>query len=302
MEKGKLAFVGTGIIGAGLAVNALCAGYKATLYDVVDLQIAKDRIRGILDTLIEAGAFDQAKADEAYANASFTNDLKEAVEGAVFVQECVPERIEIKQATYKSIQEIVGDVPVIASSTTGLMPSKLQEGALYPERILVGHPYNPSYLLPLVEIVGGEKTTDEAKAFAKEMYASWGKVPVYCNKEVFGYLCQHVNWGVKDIAMKLVRDGIGTAEDVDKAIMYGPGMRFPITGQLLTLALGVEGGWANMSMKYAGKPASEEELELDKQVNEELANRPAQIGNTTEDAIKFRDKMLVAMLKVQGLL
>lgn len=302
MEKGKLAFVGTGIIGAGLAVNALIAGFEATLYDIADLQITKDRIRQILDTMVEAGAFGPEKAEEALANAHYTNDLREAVEGAVFIQECVPERLELKQTTYRNIQEITGNVPVIASSTTGLMPSELQKDALYPDRILVGHPYNPSYLLPLVEIVGGSQTSDEAKAFAREMYSSWGKVPVYCNKEVYGYLCQHVNWGVRDIAMRLVREGIGTAEDVDKAIMYGPGMRFPITGQLLTLALGVEGGWANISMKYAGKPASEEELELDRQVNEELANRPEAIGNTTEEAIKFRDKMLVAMLKVQGML
>ena len=298
----KLAFIGTGIIGAGLAVNALAAGNACTLYDVVDLQLAKDRIKNILDTMVEAGAYTQEKADAAYARASFTNDLKEAVEGAVFIQEAIPERIELKQSTYRQIQEIVGAVPIISSSTTALMPSELQKDALYPERILVGHPYNPSYILPLVEIVAGKQTSQATVDEAKAMYDSWGKVSVICLKEVYGYIAQNVNWGVRDIALKVVQDGICTPEDMDKAIMYGPGMRFPITGQLLTLAMGVEGGWKNMNPKYYGKPATEFDLWLDKELDQELANRPEQIGNTLESALKFRDKMLVAELKVQGMI
>ena len=240
----KIAFIGTGIIGAGLAVNALAAGNECTLYDVVDLQTAKDRIKGIFDTMVEAGAYTQEKADEAYARASFTNDMKEAVEGAVFIQEAVPERIEI---------------------------------------------------------VAGKQTSQETVDVAKAMYDSWGKISVICLKEVYGYIAQHVNWGVRDIALKVVQDGICSPEDMDKAIMYGPGMRFPVTGQLLTLAMGVEGGWKNMNPKYNGKPATEFDLWLDEELNKELANRPEQIGNNLEDALKFRDKMLVAELKVQGL-
>lgn len=298
----KIAFIGTGIIGAGLAVNALAAGNECTLYDVVDLQTAKDRIKGIFDTMVEAGAYTQEKADEAYAHALFTNDMKEAVEGAVFIQEAVPERIELKRSVFKQIQEITGAAPVISSTTTALMPSELQEGALYPEKILVGHPYNPSYILPLIEIVAGKQTSQETVDAAKAMYDSWGKISVICLKEVYGYIAQHVNWGVRDIALKVVQDGICSPEDMDKAIMYGPGMRFPVTGQLLTLAMGVEGGWKNMNPKYNGKPATEFDLWLDEELNKELANRPEQIGNNLEDALKFRDKMLVAELKVQGLI
>ena len=302
MKTDKIAFVGTGIIGAGLAVNALTAGYPCTLYDVADLQIVRNRMQEIFDSMVEAGAYDRETADAAYARAAFTNNLKEAVTDAVFVQECIPERIELKQSTYRQIQEIVKDTAVIASSTSALMPSKLQEGALYPEKILVGHPYNPSYILPLVEIVAGEKTSQDSVNEAKKMYDSWGKVSVICLKEVFGYIAQHVNWGVRDIALKVVQDGICSPEDIDKAIMYGPGMRFPITGQLLTLAMGVEGGWKNIKKKYTGEEPSEFDLWLDGELNQELANRPEQIGNTLDSALKFRNKMLVAQLKVQGLL
>ena len=87
------------------------------------------------------------------------------------------------------------------------MPSELQEGALYPEKILVGHPYNPSYILPLIEIVAGKQTSQETVDAAKAMYDSWGKISVICLKEVYGYIAQHVNWGVRDIALKVVQDG-----------------------------------------------------------------------------------------------
>lgn len=302
MRKEKIAFIGTGIIGAGLAVNALIAGNECILYDVADLNEAKQRIHNILQSMVEAEAFTQDVADEAYARASFTNDMGEAVADVFFIQESVPERIELKRSVFRQIQEIAGDRPVIASATTALMPSELQEGALYPERILVGHPYNPSYILPLVEIVAGKQTSEMAVAYAKDMYNSWGKVPVICLKEVYGYIAQHINWGIRDIALKVVQDGICSPEDMDKAIMYGPGMRLPITGQLLTLSMGVEGGWKNFQSKYYGKEATPFDYWLDYELQRELERRPAEIGNTLESAMKFRDKMLVAELKLQHLL
>ena len=302
MEAEKIAFIGTGIIGAGLAVNALVAGNECILYDVADLNDAKHRIHNILQSMVDAEAFKQDVADEAYERATFTNDMEEAVKDASFIQESVPERIDLKRSIFKQIQEIAGNKPVIASATTALMPSELQEGAPYPERILVGHPYNPSYILPLVEIVAGKQTSEMAVAYAKDVYNSWGKVPVICLKEVYGYIAQHINWGIRDIALRVVQDGICTPEDMDKAIMYGPGMRLPITGQLLTLSMGVEGGWKNFQNKYYGKEATPFDYWLDYELQRELENRPEEIGNTLESAMKFRDRMLVAELKLQNLI
>jgi carnitine 3-dehydrogenase len=302
MASEKIAFIGTGIIGAGLAVNALVAENDCILYDVSELNEAKQRICNILQSMVEAEAFTQDVADAAYQRAIFTNDMEEAVSEASFIQESVPERIDLKRSIFRQIQEIGGDGPVIASATTALMPSELQEGAPYPERILVGHPYNPSYILPLVEIVAGKQTSEMAVAYAKDIYTSWGKVPVICLKEVYGYIAQHINWGIRDIAIKVVQDGICTPEDMDKAIMYGPGMRLPITGQLLTLSMGVEGGWKNFQKKYYGKEATPFDYWLDYELQRELERRPAEIGNTLESALKFRDKMLVAELKVQNLM
>ena len=210
--------------------------------------------------------------------------------------------MDLKRETYRVIQEVNGKNTVIASATSAKFPTELQEGALYPEKILVGHPYNPSYLLPLMEVCSGAQTDQKTIDMAVSVYQSMRKVPIVCKKEVKGFIANKISWGVMAAAKEIVENGICSVDDVDKAIMYGPGMRFPVTGQLLTLAMGVEGGWKNMNPKYNGKPATEFDLWLDEELNKELANRPEQIGNNLEDALKFRDKMLVAELKVQGLI
>ena len=156
MEQKKLAFVGSGMIGGGLAANALLKGYPCAIYDVVPVEKIRQTMEKLMDILVEAEAATAQDAQAALARASYTNDLAEAVKGAVFIQECVPERLELKQDIYRQIQTVTGPDAILASSTTAMLPSVLQEGALYPQSILVGHPYNPSYLLPLIEVCGGK--------------------------------------------------------------------------------------------------------------------------------------------------
>ena len=193
------------MIGGGLAVNALMNDYPTIIYDVIDLDKVRATIQNVVQIMVDAGAMSEEKGKEVLANARYTNDLEEAVRDVDFVQECVPERIELKRSVYRQIQEICGADVIIASSTSATMPSVLQEDALYPETILVGHPYNPSYLLPLIEICGGTKTSEEN--IQKAM----------------------------DIAKETVMNGVCSVEDMDKAIMYGPGMRMAVTGQILVL-------------------------------------------------------------------
>ena len=297
----KFTFVGTGMIGGGLAVNAALAGNDVTLYDVMATEKVQVNIKSILDILVEAGATDQEKADAAFAAMKFTQDLGEAVKGADFIQECVPERLELKKSTYRQIQEIVGDSAVIASSTSGMFPSALSEGALYPQNIVVGHPYNPSYLLPLIEVCGPQ-ASEETIARAMEAYKAMGKEPVLCRKEVNGFIVNSLSWAVMGGAMQAVDKGVCTVEDVDKALMYGPGMRMAITGQLLTMSLGVPGGFRQMSAKYKGDEADPEKVRVEylvaDGVDEEIANRPDFMGNTVEDIIKFRDKTIADILKL----
>lgn len=301
MKQYKAAFVGTGMIGAGLAANAVLSGFDVTMYDVVPVEKIQQNLKNILDILVEAGATTQEKAQTAFATVKYTNDLKEAVQGADFVQECIPERLQLKKDTYRTIQEVTGADTVIASSTSAIFPSKLQEEALFPGSIIVGHPYNPSYLLPLIEICGGPDADPAIIDKAQEIYKAMGKVPVVCQKEINGFIVNRLSWGAKDAALECVREGICSVEDVDKAIMFGPGMRMAVTGQLLTLSLGVEGGFRKMAEKYGNEPTEYDELYA-QGVDDEIAAREPWQGNTVEDVCKFRDKMFADILRLHKML
>lgn len=297
MEQKKLAFVGSGMIGGGLAANALLKGYSCAIYDVVPVEKIRQTMEKLMNILVEAEAATAQDAQAALTRASYTNDLAEAVKGAVFIQECVPERLELKQDIYRQIQTVTGPDAILASSTTAMLPSVLQEGALYPQSILVGHPYNPSYLLPLIEVCGGKETAPETVARAMEIYTGMGKVPVHCRKEVNGFIVNSLSWGAMEAAKKVVMDGVCSVEDVDKAIMFGPGMRMAVTGQIMSISLGVQGGLRAAAAKY-GKAPEEADLVLADGVDEAMAHRTEEEGRDEESVIRFRDKMFAAILKL----
>ena len=297
----KIAFVGTGMIGSGLAVNAAMHGCGTAMYYRRNLDQLQERVRTALGTFVKAGAITQEEADKVFDGITFSMDMEEVLKDAVMVQESIAEDLDMKKAMYRTIQEIRGDEIIIASSTSAKFPSALSEGAMYPEKIIVGHPYNPSYLLPLIEICGPhapQEVIDEAK----EIYKAMGKEPVICLKEKPGFIVNSLSWAVLDGAMAAVTDGVCTVEDVDKALMYGPGMRMAVTGQLLTMSLGVEGGFREMNKKYGEKtPQAIMEMIADG-VDEEIANRPESKGNTVKGVEEFRDEMFVELLKLQGVL
>lgn len=297
----KAAFVGAGMIGAGLAASAAVRNFEVSIYDVADLNTVRESFAKILNILVESGAASREAADSALKNTVFTNDLSEAVAGADFVQECVPERLELKRSTYAAIQAVTGPDAIIASATTALFPTDLQEGAQYPGSILVGHPYNPSYLLPLVEVCGGKQTSADKLERACQIYTAMGKAPIVCRKEVEGFLVNRLSWGVMHAAQECVREGLCTVEDIDRAIMFGPGLRMAVTGQLLTMSLGVEGGFRAMAKKYGKEPTEYDELYA-QGVDAEIANRDPAIGNTVESTIRYRDRMFAEILKLQKLL
>lgn len=183
MTGKRIAFAGCGLIGAGLAANAALAGFVPALYDVAGTETVRGRLEKILDDMAEFGACAPEQAREAKRRAVYARTLEEAVRGAVFVQESAPERLDVKQSLYREVQETCGRDTVIGSSASDILPSLLQEGALYPERILVCHPFNPSHLLPTMEIVPGGQTGQEAVAFARALYDRMGKVTCVCLKE-----------------------------------------------------------------------------------------------------------------------
>lgn len=294
----KIAFVGAGIIGNGLAVNAMLHGYETAIYYYKDPAIVEERIKAVMDKMVKAGAASREQADEALKLGVYTTDLKEAISGAVLVEECLPERLELKKDTYRAIQEIEPEI-IIASSTSGIFPTKLQEGAIHPETILVAHPYNPSYLLPLVELCGGVETSAQSIQKAREVFEDIGKVTALCKKENTGFIVNQVSWAALFAARDAICDGVCTVEDMDNAIMYGPGLRMAVTGQILTMSLGCEGGFRKMSEKYGREP-DPKDLILADGVDEQCANRTPEQGRTEEEIIEYRDRMIAEILKLQN--
>ena len=301
MAEKKFAVIGSGMIGVGLGANAMLHGYKTAMFHRRTNDYVEARIKETMDILVKAEACTQEEADEAMKLAVYTNDLSEAVSGALLVEECMPERIDVKQDFYKRIQEVTGRDTIICSSTSGLFPTKLQEGMPYPETILVAHPYNPSYIIPLIELCGGEQTSEESIQTAKAFFEEIGKVPVICRKEVEGFLVNRLSWACMHEAENAVKDGLCSVEDIDKAITFGPGMRMAVTGQMLTISLGCEGGYIGLAKKYGKEPSPEDRLYAEG-VDAAIANRKPEQGNTVEGVCEWRDHMLADILKLHGML
>lgn len=297
--KQKIAFVGTGIIGSGLAVNAVMHGYDVYLYYRRNPDKLFASVKDILQIFVDNGVCSPQQAQAWFDAIHFTMDLEEAVCGALLVQESIAEKLEMKQELYRSIQQICGRETIIASSTSALFPSALSAGALYPDRILVGHPYNPSYLLPLMEVCGGETASSEAVETVCRIYRDWEKEPVLCRKEIRGFVVNRLSWAAADAAKDCIREGVCSVDDIDRAIMYGPGLRMAVTGQLLTLSLGVDGGFRKMAEKYGMPPSELDEL-LAQGVEAEIASRRSGTGNNEADICRFRDHMFIEILRQQG--
>ena len=297
----KITFIGSGIIGSGLAVNAVMHGEEVTVWYRRNFEKLEKTIRDIFRIFTDNGVCSEKEADTYYQKIRFTMELEEAVREADLVQESIAENVETKREMYRKIQEVTGATPIIASSTSLLFPSALSEGALHPERILVAHPYNPAYLMPVIELCGGETASEDAVDKAKTIYEVWGKVPVICKKEVKGFICNEINQSATRIARDEVVSGVCSAEDMDKAIMYGPGLRMAILGQLMTTSLGVEGGFRNMCAKYNLPPNPDYDL-LGEQMDEAFGNRSEEEGKTPEEVVKYRDRMIIEILKLKKLM
>jgi carnitine 3-dehydrogenase len=174
-----------------------------------------------------------------------TTDLAEAVAEAEFVQESVPENIDLKQALYARLGELVPEDVVICSSTSGLSMTDIQARCATPERTVVGHPFNPPYLMPLVEIVGGKATAPEAVAWAADFYRLAGKAPLVMKKEIPGFIATRLQEAVWREALHMVANDEATVEQIDMAMVNGPGPRWAFMGPCMTFHVGGgEGGMA----------------------------------------------------------
>ncbi len=241
--------VGTGVIGAGWAVRALSRGYDVVAWDPATG--AQDKLHSAIERAWPAatklGLFpgaDQSRVD-------FASTPEELASRVDWIQENAPENEEVKRPLLRSLAAASGPDTIIASSSSGLLPSRLQDGCEHPERILIGHPFNPVYLLPLVEVVGGKQTSKATIEAAVAHYDDLVMHPLVVRHEIEGYLSDRLQEALWREALHLVNDGIATTEELDDAVAYGPGIRWAGMGTNLTFHLaGGEQGMRHMLHQF----------------------------------------------------
>ncbi|MGI9602049.1 MAG: 3-hydroxyacyl-CoA dehydrogenase NAD-binding domain-containing protein [Acidimicrobiales bacterium] len=244
MPRVRLGVVGTGVIGAGWTVRALSLGHHVVATD--PQPGAETRLRAFVDrawpAVQELGVADGADPERL----EFVAGVAEL--GPVgFVQESVPERLELKQTVLAEIDEVVPPEVIIASSTSGLLPTDLQARCRHPHRLVVGHPFNPVYLLPLVEVVAGEATSDESVEAAQAFYRDLAMHPLLVRHEIEGFLSDRLQEALWREVLHLVNDGIATTDELDRAIVHGPGLRWAAMGTNMIFHLaGGDGGLRHM--------------------------------------------------------
>ena len=245
MPKKKIvSIVGTGVIGAGWAARFLANGYIVKAYDPKkqSLNQLKINVKIAFKSLKKVGLNKKASL----SNLKIYTELSKALEETTFVQENAPENEKIKKNILQKVDLLVNKNVIIASSSSGLLPSKIQLKCLHPERVLIGHPFNPVYLLPLVEIVGGKKTKPKFLKLAKTFYENVGMKPLMVKKEIEGYVSDRLQEALWRESLHIIKDGIATTQEIDDAIVYGPGLRWSFMGVCLTFHLA--GG--EMGMKH----------------------------------------------------
>ena len=303
----RVAVIGAGTIGASWAAYFLSRGLPVSVSDPSPgaPDLLRRMIEGAWPVLMRLGG----KADADPAAWTFHADPVAALEGADFVQENAPERIGIKQELLQRIDAALPADVVIASSTSGLLASQLSAQCAHPERVLIGHPFNPPHLIPLVEVVGGAKGSPEAVAAAIAFYRAIGKHPIEIRKEVPGHLANRLQAALWREAVHLVAEGVASVADVDAAISEGPGLRWALMGPHATFHLaGGEGGidhflhhllpavtswWKDLGQE----PGVAEEVQraLVQGVAEETG------GASTAELARRRDAALVRLLEARGL-
>ena len=240
--------VGSGIIGAGWAARALAAGLDVLAFDPEPGAKSRlqSKIEQIWPVLERTGLFPGASIKRL----QFCDSVEAVASGADFVQESAPERIDLKIQLHAQIDAAAAPNVVIASSTSGLLPSEFQAQCAHPERIIVGHPFNPVYLLPLVEVLGGRQTAAASLERAVTFYRDLGMYPLRVRSEVPGFLSDRLQEALWREILHLVNDDVATPEELDAAIAYGPGLRWALWGACQIFHLAAQPGGMGQFLKH----------------------------------------------------
>jgi 3-hydroxyacyl-CoA dehydrogenase len=302
----RIAVIGAGAIGASWAAAFLARGHDVTAYD--PSPNGEAFVRRFIDnawpTLQQLG---WVVLDADPKRISFPGNVAATVKGAQFVQESGPEREDAKIALFAEIDAALPPEVVIASSSSGLLISRVTAACKHPERCVIGHPFNPPHLIPLVEVVGGGKTSAQTIARAMDFYRALGKHPIHIKKEVRGHVANRLQAALWREAIHLVAEGVVSVADADAAIAYGPGLRWALMGPHLTFHLaGGEGGMPHF-MSHIG-PAVQSWMDdlgdtrltepVQKMIIDGVADEAG--SRSIADLQRWRDRKLIEILKVSA--
>ena len=294
--------IGAGPIGAGWSAHFLARGYQVTAY--IHHRDEENQFMSVVNTawpcLVDLGLADGASLDRL----TITDDLNVATREAQFIQESAPERMEIKQALYETLGRITPPEVVIASSTSGLTMTDIQIKSATPERCVVGHPFNPPYLLPLVEVIGGDKTAEDALDWVMAFYHHAGKEPIRLKKEIPGFIATRLQEALWREALHMVANGEASPEDIDRALRFGPAPRMAIQGQCMAFHVACGAGGMATNLDQFG-PALKlpwtrlKAPELTQELRDAMVNgcNDMAAGRHFEDMAAERDRRIVAVLK-----
>ena len=301
----RIAIIGTGVIGASWAALYLAKGLEVVATDVApNAELSLKRfVEAAWPALKRLGLSSGASQ----SNLKFTTDLPAAVKNADLVQENGPERIEFKRKLYGQLDELLPADVIIASSSSGLTMSEIQSGCpSHPERCVIAHPFNPPHLIPLVEIVGGAKTSEDTIRRASEFYTAIGKQTVRLNKEVPGHVANRLQAALAREVYYLVAEGVVSVADVDTALCWGPGLRWGIMGQVLLNHLGGgQGGIEHFFEQFTGPVTAWWKVlgspVLTPEVRQKLIDGlHAEVGSSSIDELAAqRDEVLLGLLELR---
>src|ERR1700678_942548 len=302
----RIAIIGTGVIGASWTSLFLAKGLQVVATDIAPN--AEASLKKFVETAWPVLKRLGLSPGASQSNLNFTAALPQAIADADLVQENGPEKIDFKKTLYRQLDELLGPNAIIASSSSGLTMSEIQLGAaIHPERCVIAHPFNPPHLIPLVEIVGGAKTSEATIQRAAEFYTSIGQRTVRVNKEMPGHVANRLQAALAREVYYLVAEGVVSAADVDTALCWGPGLRWGIMGQVLLNHLGGgRGGIEHFFAQFTGPVTAWWKVLGSPQLTPEVQRLlidgvHAEVGSRSiEELAAERDEVLLGLIELRN--
>ena len=302
----RIAIVGTGVIGASWAAEFLARGFDVVATDPAPN--AEANLRKYIDAAWPALTTMGLTKKASRERLNFTADMKKALSDADLVQENGPERPDFKIKLFADMDASTPADSIIASSSSGITMSVMQSECQHPERCVIGHPFNPPHMIPLVEVVGGSKTSPETIRRAMEFYSSIGKKPIHLRKEVVGHVANRLQAALYREVVYLIEQGVLDVADSDTAVCWGPGLRWGVMGPNLLFHLGGgEGGIQHFMEHLAGPMASwwkdlGTPTEINPQIKQTIIEGVAQEadGQSVDQLAEIRDEVLLGLLQLRA--